>query len=162
MKKLLSKNVLIISVMIWAVGFCSACSRKDEISPTINQGIYGKVIERYGNWMPVEDPDPSTKGERPIVTEVYVYECTNISDFENAPTRNYQIDKMPKPLVEKVRSEKNGFYQVALKEGKYSVFILDGDKLFANSFDDKGNIRPVTIIKDSVVQFDLLLDHAVY
>lgn len=164
MKNQLSKHVLIIATMIWAFIFCcSSCNRKDEMSLTIIQGIYGTAIERYGNWMPIEDPDPTTRGERPIVTEVYVYECTKRSDFDEVPKgTHFPIDGMPKPLVAKTRSEKNGFYQVTLKEGKYSVFILDEDKLYANGFDEEGNICPVIITKDSIVKLDLVLDHAVY
>ena len=45
---------------------------------TINEGIYGTVKERYGDWMPWVGSNPPDHGERPIVCEtVFVLDPTN-------------------------------------------------------------------------------------
>ena len=156
----MKKIVLIILAMLSLI----ACEKKSDVetpaeSPTITQGIYGQVRERYGNWQPFRDPD-GTWGFRPIVRDIYVYEYTTVKDFDQAYI-DYIIpaDKMPKPLVATTTSKENGFYQIQLEPGKYSVFILDNGSMRANWDDENGGLQPVTIEEGSLLRFDLLLDN---
>lgn len=131
-------------------------------APSIHTGIYGTVIERYGNWQPELNPNDTTRGERPIVSEIYVYEYTKSQEVEGALYTHFPIDGMPHKLVAKTKSMANGFYEMELKPGSYSVFLLEDGQLYANGFDGYGGINPVTVIADSAIYFPLVLDHAVY
>ncbi|MBQ2489621.1 MAG: hypothetical protein II525_07440 [Bacteroidales bacterium] len=143
--------------------FLTACEKEHQ---SIKEGISGIVVERYGNWMPVIDPNSNNHGERPIITGIYVYEYTRISDFDSTTRHNcyshFPIDKMPKPLVATAVSNADGFYEIPLKPGKYSVFLLENGKMYANEMDGSGGYLPVTVCADSVSRVVLVLDHAVY
>ena len=155
------KKILLIAVAALSL---VACERKNDVenpieSPTITQGIYGQVRERYGNWQPFRDPD-GTWGFRPIVRDIYVYEYTTIKDFDQLYIGYiYPANKMPKPLVATTTSKENGFYQIQLEPGKYSVFILDNGSMRASWDDENGGLQPVTIEEGSLLRFDLLLDN---
>ena len=129
----------------------------------ITEGIYGKVIERYGDWMPWVGSNPPDHGERPIECEIYVYEYTRTSDFDQQYIGNYPISAMPKPLVATTTTNRKGRYQISLPPGEYSVFLLDDDgKLHANYGDEHGGLWPVKVEAGKVYELNLLLDHAVY
>lgn len=112
---------------------------------TINEGIYGTVKERYGDWMP--GSNPPDHGERPIVCEIYAYEYSPSSDYLQAP------------LVGTATSNKKGFYEIALAPGTYSVFVLDptNGKLVNANY---GNT--VTVEEGKTVELNIMLNHAVY
>ena len=129
---------------------------------SIHTGIYGTVIERYGDWMPYVGGYAPDRGERPIVREIYVYEYTMFQEIEGSHFTLFDIDKMPHKLVAKTKSISNGFYEMELAPGTYSVFFLEQGKLYANGSDGYGGISPVTVIADSAIYMPLLLDHAVY
>ena len=156
----MKKILLVVLAMLSLV----ACEKKSDVetpieSPTITQGIYGQVKERYGNWQPVLDPNDPSHGYRPIVRDIYVYEYTTINDFDQNYIGGYPADKMPKQVVAKTTSKENGFYQLQLEPGKYSVFILDNGSMRANWDDENGGLQPVTIEEGSLLRFDLLLDN---
>ena len=161
---IIMKKLLLIVIAALAV---VACERKNDAetpveSPTITQGIYGQVKERYGNWQPVTDPNDKSHGYRSIERGVYVYEYTTINDFDQHYLGGtYPADKMPKPLVATTTSKANGFYQIQLEPGKYSVFILENGSMYANWGDGDGGIQPVTIEGGSLLQVNLVLDHGV-
>ena len=151
----MKKSVFIIALLC-VITLMTSC-KKD---PSITQGVYGTVIERYGDWMPGSTAD---HGERPITCEVYVYEYTMLSDFGDGISVNYSIDARPKPFVAKTTSNAKGFYEINLAPGTYSIFLLDDGKLKAgNGLDDVGGITPVTINSDEKIELQLVLDHAVY
>lgn len=159
----MKKIVLIILAMLSLIA-CENKEKKNDVetpieAPTITQGIYGQVRERYGNWQPFRDPD-GTWGFRPIVRDIYVYEYTTIKDFDQLYIGYiYPANKMPKPLVATTTSKEDGFYEIQLEPGKYSVFILDNGSMRANWDDENGGLQPVTIEEGSLLRFDLLLDN---
>ena len=159
----MKKILLVVLAMLSLV----ACEKKSDVetpieSPTLTQGIYGQVKERYGNWEPVWDPNDNSRGYRPIVRDIYVYEYTTIKDFDQSYIDClYPADKMPKPLVATTTSKENGFYQLQLEPGKYSVFMLEEGNMYAPGKDDYGGLNPITIGVGSLLQFNLILNHGV-
>lgn len=150
------KKPVFIIALLCVITLMTSCTKE----PSITQGVYGTVIERYGDWMPGSTAD---HGERPIACEVYVYEYTMLSDFGDGISVNYPIDAMPKPFVAKITSNAKGFYEINLAPGTYSIFLLDDGKLKAgNGLDDVGGITPVTINSDEKIELQLVLNHAVY
>lgn len=148
------KKTLFILALLCVITMMSACKKE----PSITQGVYGTVIERYGDWMPGSTAD---HGERPIACDVYVYEYTMLSDFGGSVSVYYP-DAMPKPFVTKTTSDSKGFYEINLAPGTYSIFLLEDGKLHANGCDDYGGINPITINSNEKLERQLVLDHAVY
>lgn len=136
-----------------------SCS-KDTL--TIGEGVYGTVIERYGDWMP--GAVSRDRGERPVKREVYVYAKTTIQDLLEVNVYGPYVapDRMPVPFVAKTSSSRQGFYQIQLPAGEYSIFILDQGKLQINWGDGYGWMCPLIIEAGQTRKVDLLLDHAVY
>ena len=157
------KKILLIALAMLSL---IACEKKSDVetpieAPTITQGIYGQVRERYGNWQPVTDPNDKSHGYRSIERDIYVYEYTTLFDFDQRYYYIIPADKMPKPLVATTTSKENGFYQIQLEPGKYSVFVLDNGSMRANWDDENGGLQPVSIEEGSLLRFDLLLDNGV-
>lgn len=157
------KKVVLLCMIVFGFSFFIACEDEEEQQETqkvsITQGIYGTVLERYGDWMPGLDSD---HGERPISIGIYVYEYTKVSDFESLYYGYYPTDKMPKPLVAKTFSKSNGFYEISLAPGTYSIFLLEDGKMKADGLDGYGGVNPVTIDSGEIIKRDITLNHAVY
>jgi len=67
-------------------------------------------------------------------------------------------------LVDSVRSDKNGAYTVSLKEGTYSLFLRDGERVVCDLIQcpDQCYCQPFTITADSTTVIDANLDHATW
>ncbi len=119
---------------------------------TIKQGIWGNVWIWQGDFMP--GPGGSNKGKVTAVQrEVRIYVPVPMKDLE--PSNGTNFTKVRSRLIKKVKSGKNGFYQVSLPPGRYTVFVKEGSTLYANWFDGNGNVLPVTVAKDSVTKFQI-------
>jgi hypothetical protein len=124
----------------------------------IKQGVAGKVYLRQGNYMPA--PGQKASEGKPVNTSVYIYELTT---REQAIAEGTNFSKIETKLVARGQSNNDGYYAIALSPGNYSVFVSDNGKLYANSFDGKGNINKVTVLKDSVTHKDIIISNgAVY
>ena len=125
---------------------------------TINEGIYGTVKVRYGDWM----PGSTNGGEKPLACEVRAYEYFTLDDIGGYRHADYSPEQMPKTLVASTNSDSKGRYQLSLPPGQYSVVLMDGDMCQITSVDDKGGICPVTVTADKTTECNLILDCAVY
>jgi len=95
----------------------------------------------------------------PVQRTIRVYNYTTLKEVEgHIPL----YDAVNSRLVAKTESDENGFYQISLQPGKYSVFIMEKNKYYANSKDGQGGINSVSIVKDSVTIELLRIDYAVY
>lgn len=92
-------------------------------------------------------------GSRGIICKVkrtvYIYELTTFEDVD-------QIDYSPlfsniyTDLITTVESDEEGFFQVSLQPGTYSLFIKEGDNFYANGYGSNGEIFPVTVTTGEV------------
>lgn len=155
-----SITIQIIFVLLLAIsqigcsGNISAQNSQDEIK----QGIKGKVVWLEGNQMPRitdEYETPRQKGE-PVQREVYIYELTNTSQVKMEETF---YTKITTPLVKKVQTDKNGNFKAALEEGKYSVFVMEEQGLWANIYDGEGNIMPVEVNTGKVTSLKIEINY---
>jgi hypothetical protein len=90
---------------------------------------------------------------------VKVYEYTTRDEVKgHIPS----FDAVNTKLIAKTETDMDGFYQISLLPGKYSVFIMEKNKYYANSFDGQNGINPISIVKDSVTIGLLRIDYAVY
>jgi hypothetical protein len=120
---------------------------------TIKQGIWGNVWLWKGDFMPGPGGGANRGTVTPVRREVRIYAPASMKDLE--PTFGENFTRVKSRLIKKVRSDKNGFYQVSLPPGQYSIFVKTDSTLYANWFDGQGNILPVTVVKDSVTKFQI-------
>jgi hypothetical protein len=120
---------------------------------TINQGICGSIVWKSGNLMP--SPDQAPVKPKPVQRELFVYDLTNT---EQATLQDGFYKAIVTNLIKSVKSDSEGKFCLELPEGRYSLFVKEGDKgLYANQFDGEGNIFPVKVSKDklSIVVFTI-------
>lgn len=97
---------------------------------------------------------------KPIKRTVRVYPLIKFSDLKMEDGLFTAVAE--KPITE-VESNESGVYSVQLSPGKYSVFIVEEDGLFANIFDGEGNVNPVTVKENEWTLLDVVVNYkAVY
>ncbi|WP_448701052.1 hypothetical protein ACFGVR_03065 [Mucilaginibacter sp. AW1-3] len=124
----------------------------------VKQGINGRVYLKTGNAMP--SPDRKITQGTPVSRTVLVYALTRRID---ANANGTLFSDIKTKLIAKTKSDTTGRYAIALPTGSYSVFVETDAGLFANLFDDQGNINKVEVKKDSISKRDIVINNlAVY
>jgi hypothetical protein len=159
-----------LAALLIAGAFWVACGGTDPASPcgddwspveypnrngdrvSIPQGVWGDVWFWEGNFMPV-CPTGSVAG---VGREMRIHELTSRNDVEMEGVGPF-YSEIRTPLVSTVWSDADGFFQVSLPAGRYSVFSVEDTLFYANRFDGNGHIFPVQVVGDSVtgVRFDI-------
>lgn len=134
--------------------------RHNEEKVSITQGVWGTLTERTGNWQPVIDGNSDAK-EFPIQREIRVYEYTTINDFSDNSLIEYDINAIQTSFVAKTTADTEGFYEITLQPGTYSVFIIENDKLYAGGGDGNGGLNPVIIRENERSKLNLSVHHSV-
>jgi hypothetical protein len=120
---------------------------------TPNEGICGSIVWKSGNSMP--SPDQAPVKSKPVQRELFVYDLTNT---DQATLQDGFYKAIVTNLIKSVKSDAEGKFCLELPEGRYSLFVKEGDKgLYANQFDGEGNIFPIKVNKDklSIVVFTI-------
>jgi hypothetical protein len=146
------------SVLLLLLTQCKAMKTED-------QGISGKVTWLEGNQMPTiisddqkSNPTERTKG-KPVVRVIKVYPLVNMAD---ARLEDGLFQAIVGDPITEVISDENGDYSLFLPPGKYSLFTVEEEGLFANSFDGNGNIEPIIIKKGEWVKRNLVINYKAY
>ena len=119
---------------------------------TIDQGVWGDVWFWEGDFMP---PCP-TGTVTAVSREMRIHELAGLDDVD-PPGYGRFYSAVHTPLVAVVESGSNGFFEVALEPGHYSIFAVEDTLLYANWFAGGGNINPVTVDPGEVtgITFDI-------
>ena len=127
---------------------------------TPNQGICGSIVWKSGSLMPSPDDRKPVK-VKPVQRELFVYDLTST---EQATLQDGFYKAIVTTLIKSVKSDSEGKFCLELPEGRYSLFIQEGNKgLYANQFDGDGNIFPVKVGKDKLSIIVFTIDYqAVY
>ena len=128
---------------------------------TITQGLWGSVVFREGDWQPQIDESAI---EYPVKRTIYIYQLTTTSQAiqDNGQGSSF-FSQINSQLVGQTKSNKNGFYQIELPPGQYSVFVEEKGEYYCTSWDGYGNMCPVTINSNATTEKHLLIDYkAVY
>ena len=133
----------------------------NENKITILQGIAGTLIMKEGDCMPMFDTEnsESTCKAFPIKRTIQIYDYTLLSDIDGYGS---QYDSVYTTLIGEFESDEEGFFQFQVDSGKYSIFIKEKGKYYANGSDGNGGINPVPIFNDSITIRNLIIDYAVY
>lgn len=146
------KPLLLLPLLIFLTSYTCIFGKKE--------GIRGTIYRVQGNQMPAPG-EPSTQPQ-PYQATLYVYQLTNVNQVQKAAKASFYTAIHTK-LVKEVRSDKKGKFKVKLPPGQYSLFLKAEKGYYANLFDDKNNIAPVTVVKGKYAEIDMKADwDAVY
>lgn len=109
------------------------------VAQSLKQGIHGQVF-LVASALPDSPSTPSTPNAG-IKREVAIYELTTL---DMAAHKNGFFENVPTKLVASILSADDGSFRIKLPPGTYSVFIKEGDALYANLF-DQNRINPVVV-----------------
>lgn len=126
--------------------------------------ITGKVVWLEGNLMPsIGDPDYAARAAgRPIQRMLYIYEAATPEQSERKVGEASFYSEIHTKLIKKVRSGNDGTFSVKLPPGKYSVFSMEDEGLFANVFDGEGHISPVEVDAGMVSEIVIKINYKAY
>lgn len=136
------------------------CQKPGQVSDkksanVVSQGVCGTVFWKEGNLMPSPDRTPSPG--KAVVRDVMVYELTNMNQVasEGGFHRNIKTK-----LIKKVSTSADGHFCIPLPEGHFSLFVWEeGKGLYANSFDEKNNIFPITVHRGKMEKVTFTVDY---
>ncbi len=132
--------------------------QKNALKVNIKIGITGTLLKKDGDCMPMISGSNSYR-TYPVSRTILIYNSTNMNQVEGWGPRYNSVNSK---LIAKCNADQDGFFQVTIDPGKYSIFIKENDKFYANSTDGQGVINPVTVNTDSASSIILILDYAVY
>ncbi len=151
MKKVLKYVVIIFTVLIFvqcnkkqtAKG-CNVCDIQkihalNATKVTITTGIWGTVSSMEGNCMP---PIGSTCKNCAVQRTIKIYQYTTLSNATPSANSSIFYDSFNTALIAQVNADSEGFFQVNLPVGNYTIAIVENGKLYANGFDGNGGISP--------------------
>jgi hypothetical protein len=134
--------------------------KSNTLKVSLNTGIAGTLLKKEGNCMPMIGGSGNTSCKTyPVRRTIMIYNYSTTNDVDGwAPFYKTVHSK----LVAQVNADQDGFFQVAVDPGKYSIFIKENNSFYANSYDAQSGIQPVTVASDSMNIITLILDYAVY
>lgn len=137
----------------------AACTNQKSNTMEIKQGLRGHVRELIGNQMP--GPDRKPAAPQGVATTLFVFEETRIDQVEAAENVAF-YKKIHTPLVDSVRTDTSGFFQIALPVGTYSLFTKVEGLYYANSFDTANRIHPVVVKENEVLELQFLITNRAF
>jgi hypothetical protein len=157
------------SVFAAALFFLVACSsskkgghgsREKLIPISISEGIAGSVIFKQGEF----DASGKLRSEEGVVygveRKIYIYAQTNMRAADLA--EEDFVNNVYERLIDSIQSSPEGYFEKKIKPGKYSLFILENNRLYSK-MNEEGFYFPVTVNQDSVSTVKLEIDYkAVY
>jgi hypothetical protein len=120
------------------------------------QGVEGYAYRVSGNQMPSPDIKPSQpKG---TMVSVYIYELTNINQVSRLGQSAFYKAIRTK-FVRKLETGADGHFAVQLPAGSYSFFTKENELFYANWFDARNNIAPVSVMPGKLTRIEIRIDH---
>lgn len=112
---------------------------------TITNGVWGTVSSMEGNCMPTIPPSTNSCKNCPVQRTVKVYQYALLSNAMPSGNSSAFFDSFNTPLVAQVDTDENGFFQITIPAGHYSIAIVENGKLYANTLDGQGGLNPFTL-----------------
>ncbi len=124
-----------------------------------SQGICGEVRWLEGNQMP--GPGVKMNSGKPVVREIYIYNAVKLEQTTAGESPAF-VEKVNAKLVKRIKTPKDGTFSVALATGLYSIFTMEPDGLWANTYDGDGYINPVTVQPGEYTNIHILINYKAY
>lgn len=136
----------------------TASRNSNAAKVTITTGIWGTVSEMEGNCMPTIGPG-SNCTHCPIQRKVKVYAYTLNHQANTAAPGGGFYSSFNTTFIKEVLADAEGFYQIDLPAGKYSVAIVENGLLYANAGDTHGGINPVEVVNGIITKLDMVMSY---
>jgi hypothetical protein len=150
----------VIIALLFALSFASCDKEKEKVKTencniqqvydqnaqkvTITTGVWGTIANMEGNCMPVVGPGSTCK-TCAVQRTVKIYEYTLRSNATASANSTIFFDSFNTRLVAQVDTDANGFFQVNIPAGQYSITVVENGKLYANETDGQGGLQPFTV-----------------
>lgn len=112
---------------------------------TITNGVWGTVSNVAGDCMPTVPACNSCCRNCPVQRTVKIYQYTLVSDGVTSDPYKVFFDSFNTQMVAQVDTDDNGFFQVDIPAGHYTIVIVENGKLYANIRDGQGGLSPFTL-----------------
>jgi hypothetical protein len=134
-----------------------ACSlqpfcRLQPPSPGDSMGIEGLVYTVSGNQMPSPHRKPGP--HKGIRSTIYVFTLTGNDQVIRLEGSPFYYSAIKTRMVRQVDTDSNGYFNLLLPAGAYSIFTKKGDLFYASRRDDKNNIAPVEVLPGKMTRVD--------
>lgn len=127
------------------------------------QGIHGKVYWVEGNRMPQASEgnlNPSMDTGQGVKRTLKIHPLTHLDQLSLG---DYLIGTIATPEIKRIDTAEDGSYRVELPIGTYSIFTVEDEGYFANTFDHNNHVNPVKVTSSEWTQFDIVINYkAVY
>jgi hypothetical protein len=138
-----------VALVMCCLVFLAACSANRSQG---RQDISGRVTWTAGNQMP-----PSrSPGSQGIRRTLYIHEAALLSQVSGKPPL---FDHISTTLVAKVRTNREGYFTLFLQPGKYSVFVKEGERYYANRFDGENYVQVITVKANEWAKINILVNY---
>ncbi len=129
---------------------------RNDDKVTIEEGIWGDVWFWEGDFMPVCPSGTITA----VAREIRIHVLTHMDDVvETSNPYAPFYTEINTDLVATVWSESNGFFEVDMPPGQYSLFVVEDTLFYANRFDGMGHINPVEVLDNEVTEILFKIDY---
>jgi hypothetical protein len=145
------KRILLGMVLVLVAGDLYA---QEPRAPSIHRGIWGRVVLSEGDCMP--GPDQSNCRREGSSRRVYVLEPVKSQDMDIARL------KIPGVVVADTISDADGFYEVEVPPGVYSVFVDERGEKYCNFFNGPPDRVCQVEVKDTPALFNIDVDDAIW
>jgi hypothetical protein len=131
-----------------------SCSRRSP-KPKINEGITGVVCFWQGDFMPGTYSRRARKGRviEPVRRTIEIHAAT--TDRVVAAVDGPLWTSVPTPLIATVTSGDDGWFEVAVPPGTYSLFVRESGGLYANGTNGDGIVTAVEVTAGAVARTQL-------
>lgn len=142
------------------VGLAVGCKSPKEKT----QGIHGQLFWVEGNLMPQATEDGTGSSESKIRQGVQrTVKIHSLTHMDQLSIGDYLIGTIQTPEITSFETEPDGSFRIELPIGKYSLFTVEKDGFFANTFDSENHINPVEVKAGEWSKFDIIINYkAVY
>ena len=150
MKKVILMTLLVVCIISCKKHKCdpTACDiqqtyNENATKITISNGIWGTVSSMEGDCMPGMPPSSLSCTHCPAKRTVKIYGYTLLSQaipFANSPVF---FDSFSTNLIAQVNADDDGFFQLNIPNGHYTIVVVENGKLYASGSDGQGGINPI-------------------
>jgi hypothetical protein len=133
---------------------------ENEAKVTLATGVWGTVSFREGNCMPGYNRRSCKEG--PVRRTVQAFAATRVSEATKAdPILNGFFTSFTTAKIAETVSDSDGFFQLSLPPGTYTLVVVEEGKLYARSYegsDPDKTIHPVTV-GNGPLRRDIVIDY---
>jgi hypothetical protein len=132
------------------------------MSPSIQKGFYGYILELKGDFMPGEGPGTGTIDS--VQMDLYIYGKLTFDSIQNARTEQYSwfwfLDSINQIPLAIIKPNDRGFYEIDLPTGDYTRLVkIDDQRFFSNGGREDGHLGPMILGDNELIKLDFKIDY---